>query len=188
MIGAECFFSNNATANETLPTLPQYISNISTIWEVVPSVVVTPAVRPTVLIAEKVSIKAFERLTGSVAHMINAPLKASDKFMKVISRALFKNSFLMLLLNAVILLLPLIEEKTKADITNNEVVFIPPAVEPELPPMNINITVRSFEDSEREAISILLNPAVRGVTELKKLFNSFVPVDISPNDLLCSNR
>ena len=52
---------------------------------------------------------------------------------------------------------------------NKEVVLIPPAVEPELPPTNIKATVKSFEDSVSEAMSTVLNPAVRGVTALKKL-------------------
>lgn len=186
MIGAECFFSNKAAAKETLPTLPQYISRINTICEIELSEVVIPAVRPTVLIAEKVSIKALLRLTGSVAQIINVPPKASDRLIKVISKALFKNSFLMLLPNAVIPSLPRIEEKTKASITKSDVVFIPPAVELELPPMNIRKIVKSFDASEREAISTLLKPAVLGVTALKKLFKSFPPNDISSNNLLCS--
>ena len=84
------------------------------------------------------------------------------------------------------LLLPRTEERINAKNTKNEVVLIPPAVDPELPPMNIKITVKSFEDCESEEISTELNPAVLGVTALKKLFSNFVSSGISLKSLLYS--
>ena len=144
------------------------------------------AVRPTVLIAEKVSTKASVREIGSSEQITNAPLKANERFTIVINSALFNKSFFMLFLKAVILFLPRIEENTNAKNINKEVVLIPPAVEPELPPTNIKTTVKSFEDSVSEAMSTVLNPAVLGVTALKKLFNNFVPNGISLNRLLYS--
>ena len=53
-------------------------------------------------------------------------------------------------------------------ITDTVVVFIQPAVEPGLPPMNIRITVRSLLLEVRPAVSIVLKPAVLAVTELKR--------------------
>ena len=72
------------------------------------------AVRPTVLIAEKVSMKQFEREIGSSAQITNAPPNAKERFTIVINNALFNKSFLMLFLKAVILFLPRTEENTNA--------------------------------------------------------------------------
>ena len=94
--GAVYFFSKRAVAKETLPTRPQNINTIKTTCEVRFKDGVTLAVRPTVLIAENVSIKASERVTGSIAQIIKAPLIAKEKFIAVISNALLKNSFFML--------------------------------------------------------------------------------------------
>ena len=185
-MGGVYFFSKSAVAKETLPTRPQNIKNIKITCDVIFSVGVTPAVRPTVLIAEKVSIKESASVMGSIAQIINAPLNAKERLTRVISNALFKNSFLILFLKAVMLFLPRTEEKMKAKNTKKEVVLIPPAVEPELPPMNIKITVKSFDDSVREAISTVLNPAVLGVTALKKLLSNFVLKGIPLNKLLYS--
>ena len=91
-IGALVFLSNKAIANETLPTRPQNINSIKTICEIIFKVGVILAVRPTVLIAENVSTKAFESVIGSTAQIIKAPLKAKVRFIVVISSALFKNS------------------------------------------------------------------------------------------------
>lgn len=186
MIGAGFLFSNSAAAKETLPTLPQNISIISTIWDTTPNELVRPAERPTVLIAEKVSINIFDKEAGSTAAIIKVPVNAKDILIVLTSRALCKNSSLMLLLKAEILSLPLTFDATKANIIKSEVVFIPPAVEPELPPINIKIMVKSLDASEKEAISTVLKPAVLGVTALKKLFKSFDEKDISLNNLLFS--
>lgn len=53
--------------------------------------------------------------------------------------------------------------------------LMPPAVEPEPPPMNIRITVSSTPLSDRVEESVVANPAVRGVAALKMLTSSFSP-------------
>ncbi|MPN48259.1 hypothetical protein SDC9_195865 [bioreactor metagenome] len=45
---------------------------------------------------------------------------------------------------------------------------MPPAVEPGLPPINISIIVRSLPESDMEATSTTLNPAVLGVIAQNK--------------------
>ena len=52
----------------------------------------------------------------------------------------------------------------ESSMTTAVVTFTPPAVEPELPPMNIRTMVRNLLDSFIAAVSTLLKPAVRGVT------------------------
>ena len=52
------------------------------------------------------------------------------------------------------------------------VTFKPPAVEPELPPINIKTFVRILPDDVRALISTVLNPAVLGLTDKKKAFTS----------------
>ncbi len=49
-----------------------------------------------------------------------------------------------------------------------DVVLMPPAVEPGLPPINIKIIVKNFPLSDKAAVSTVLNPAVLAVTELNK--------------------
>lgn len=70
-------------------------------------------------------------------------------------------------------------EKRKMNTTATEVVLMPPAVEPGLPPMNMSMTVRSFEASESAAVSTLLKPAVLGVTAEKKLTSICSPSGMS---------
>ena len=53
--------------------------------------------------------------------------------------------------------------------------LMPPAVEPELPPMNINMMVRSEPLLESVAGSVVKKPAVRAVVALKKEQRSFCP-------------
>ena len=59
--------------------------------------------------------------------------------------------------------------------TTTVVVLTPPAVEPGLPPMNMRITVRSRPPSVMAAVSMVLNPAVRAVTEAKREERSVAP-------------
>ena len=53
------------------------------------------------------------------------------------------------------------------------VVFIPPAVDAGLPPINISIKVSKYELSERLSRLIVEKPAVLGVVELKNATSHF---------------
>ena len=54
-----------------------------------------------------------------------------------------------------------------------DVVFTPPAVEPGLPPINIITIVIIFPAFESAAVSTVLKPAVRGVTDENSAPSSF---------------
>ena len=66
-------------------------------------------------------------------------------------------------------------------------VLIPPAVDPGLPPMNMRMADRNLLPSVRAAVSTLLNPAVLGVTALKKqarnVSEPFSPTRILPRSI-----
>ena len=57
-------------------------------------------------------------------------------------------------------------------ITASVVVFIPPAVEPGEPPINIRKIVRILLAGESAAVSVVLKPAVLAVTESKTEFST----------------
>ncbi len=59
-------------------------------------------------------------------------------------------------------------------------ILTPPAVEP--PPINMRMMESSLPPSEREPMSVVLNPAVRGVTAQKTELHSF------PTGLMPANR
>lgn len=68
-------------------------------------------------------------------------------------------------LNRLTSLFPFIYDKVAKIIMLKVVTLIPPAVEPEAPPINIKRIVSNFEGSVKPPIDILLKPAVLGVTE-----------------------
>ena len=57
--------------------------------------------------------------------------------------------------------------------TTAVVILMPPAVEPEPPPININSMFKSFEAPLIPARSMVLNPAVLGVTDAKTAPSTF---------------
>ena len=69
-----------------------------------------------------------------------------------------------------------------------DVVLMPPAVEPGLPPINISIILKSFPPSDISAVSIVLNPAVRAVTEANRDAYTFPPSESPAMDASASNR
>ena len=76
-------FSNNTVANEMLPTLPRYISKISTMRETRSSCVVMPTVSPTVPIAEKHSNStALNLMSGLRQLIIKVPVTTSNILVK----------------------------------------------------------------------------------------------------------
>ena len=112
------FFSKSALAKETLPTRPQNIKNISTIFETVERVGVRPAVKPTVLIAETVSSIASESETPSTPQMIKVAQIMSVRFMVIIRIAFLRNSVLMVLPQNTTSSLPRTVENAKAITTS----------------------------------------------------------------------
>lgn len=71
--------------------------------------------------------------------------------------------------------LPRKTESIPIIITANVPTLMPPAVEPEPPPMNIKTIVRSIPLSERVAQSVVAKPAVRGVIAQNREASSFSP-------------
>ena len=65
---------------------------------------------------------------------------------------------------------------------------MPPAVDPGLPPMNIRSTVSILELVVSPAVSMVLKPAVRAVTELKAEVSTVSFTDIPAIRLSFSNR
>ena len=121
---------------------------------------------PTVPVAENISIKISDNdRPGSNPDITKALTAESSK--------LIKNTVLAFLIESSSILLPKIfkplllrnADQIYKSITIMVVVLIPPAVDPGLPPTNINITVKSLVGSEYDAVSVVLNPAVLGVTE-----------------------
>ena len=70
-------------------------------------------------------------------------------------------------------LLPLNEANIPVIITANVPTRIPPAVEPELPPMNIKTVVSKNPLSESDVLDTVEKPAVRGVMEQNSDASSF---------------
>ena len=79
------------------------------------------------------------------------------------------------LLNKTTLSLPLAEEIKDAITITNVVTLTPPAVDPGLPPMNINTIVNNLPELVKAFKSIALKPAVLGLTDKKNEFNTFSP-------------
>lgn len=79
-----------------------------------------------------------------------------------------------------ILISPLFRDRAKRPKSNTTkvVTLSPPAVDPELPPININIIVKRELLSDKEAVSIVLNPAVLGVIAWKSEARKASPADI----------
>ena len=163
------FGSIRARANETLPTLPQYIRNIITIRDAVMSSRVIPVVIPTVPIADETSKIISEMLSsGWSAQIRTMPIRASVRFVNATELALWIASFSRRLPKIPLDCLRVIPLKVEIAITARVVVFIPPAVEPGEPPINIRITVSILLAGERAAVSVVLKPAVLAVTESKR--------------------
>ena len=161
--------SIRASANETLPTLPQYIRKIITILEAATRSRVMPVVIPTVPIAEETSkiISEMPRL-GWNEQIRMMPTSASEMFVKATELALWMASSSRRLPKIPFDCLRRIPLKVEMAITASVVVFIPPAVEPGEPPINIRNTVSILLAGESAAVSVVLKPAVLAVIESKK--------------------
>ncbi len=92
-----------------------------------------------------------------------------------IASASEREEYVILLLPIFISFLPLKEANIPIIITVKVPTFMPPAVEPEPPPININTTVSRKPPLDSDALDVVANPAVRGVTALKNEAKSFSP-------------
>lgn len=123
------------------PTLPRYISAMSTILENSLHSAVTPQLRPTVAIAEAHSNTQSGRLSPSTILIIELPAKSRKMYIKSMVTALFTASFEIRLLNTFILSSLFINEMLHRIRTAIVVVLNPPAVDAGEPPISISITV-----------------------------------------------
>ena len=168
-------FLPSASASVRIPTLPAYISKISTICESTPREGVMPRLTPTVPIAETVSNRTDMNPAVSAAQMINVPVSAINRYAAKMASACVTSSGCKRRFPILISFLPRNAATIPIIITANVLTLIPPAVEPELPPININTTVNRYPLSESSAGSVVEKPAVRAVAELKIARSSFSP-------------
>ena len=118
------------------------MSQISISFEIPVSVGVIPFDKPTVPIAETVSKITFEILVSSNVAISIIETITADIYKRNIAEACFKVSFGIerLKISGWVLWRAVARVDTKR--TATVVIFIPPAVEPEPPPINISIVVR----------------------------------------------
>lgn len=177
--------SVNNIANDKVPILPRYINAIITACAKTFNDVVIPVDKPTVPIAENTSnntsarsCAAFVALISIVA--VSARIILNDAmavafFSAPLSRRLLRTSSVEVFLRL---------DKSEIIITAKVVVLIPPAVEPGLPPMNIKIIVSNLLAGDNAAVSIVLKPAVLGVTAQKSeviiLSPKLMPENVEP--------
>ena len=140
-----------------------------------PRWLVMPRVSPTVPMAEAVSNKHANRGMCSMVLMISPLIKNKTKYISTIAMAvrimpspilLPKHSTCSLRLN------------TATAVNNNTAsveVFKPPAVDPGDPPINIQMIIRDCPPSLIMFKSVVLNPAVRRVTDWKRDGNILCP-------------
>ena len=157
------------------PTLPMNMSAIRMHLEAVPSEGVMPMVKPTVPSAEAVSNVQSVIGSPSIRLIAEAPMKKSARYMINSVAAVFTAEGSSLRLNRWTSEFCLIVDTTVAASTAKVVVFIPPAVDPGDPPISISTVVIPFEGPERSVRSVVLKPAVLGVTAWKKEHKSLSP-------------
>ena len=123
-----------------------------------------PRDNPTVPIAEAVS--NMQRAYGMPSAMLimKAPVIVRKRYMRSSVAALFMVCSSILLPKICGLLLRRITAIEFATNTASVVVFMPPAVDPGDPPINISIIVTACPALDIAFKSAVLNPAVRGVT------------------------
>ena len=126
---------------------------------------VIPRESPTVPTAEAASNKHVRIGRSSVILIINPPTPLNVIYIKKTVAAFLSTSPFILRPKK---LASSLRRKVAIAIANNTaivVVFIPPAVEPGLPPISIKIIVINCPASLIDVKSTVLNPAVRGVTD-----------------------
>ena len=168
---------------ESPPTRPIYISRINTIWDALERAGVIPVVRPTVPRAEAVSKPALRKGTESAMEMTIAPHSHSISISKKRVTASMARRAGRVRTRKVIRSRPRRLVKSTINSAHTVTVFMPPAVEPEEPPMSIKIQLIAMELSCIAPWSMTLNPAVRRVADWKKALShcshGFMPPKVS---------
>ena len=129
---------------------------------------VIPLVSPTVQKAETSSkTKSKTGTVGSNQDKKKTEIRINEAENTKIVYALLSNSKEMLRPPSSRLLFPRIVALMASRMTINVEVLIPPAVDPDDPPMNIRKMRRITAGADSVPISTVLNPAVRGETDWK---------------------
>ena len=147
------------------PTLPRNIRHIRITSETGLRDGVRPSVKPTVQKADAHSKIAEMNGTSSMTDIVNEQInmRVSDKNTSAKARSTVSCEILRFI--TIASFLPQRTETVAKKRTAMVFVLIPPAVEPEEPPMNMRITITIFEDSVIRERSIVLKPAVLGDTD-----------------------
>lgn len=138
------------------------------------SVGVIPVVIPTVPIADIHSNKmSLKFISGWQIAMVMDETKIQLRLIITIDTAFLTVSGVNLFEKTSISLEFFSVDTAQRNKTAMVTVFVPPAVEPDDPPMNIRIYVMTLDTGDKSAFGILLNPAVLVVVLAKKAFNIF---------------
>ena len=128
---------------------------------------VTPVDMPTVSIAEKTSmVTSVRSSSGCEAHISSSHIIIREIFIVTTEAAFLRASDSRRLFITFMPLLFLRLAHTDSISIMAVVVLIPPAVEPEFPPINMNIIVSILLAGFIDATSTVLKPAVLGVTAI----------------------
>lgn len=163
--GGLLFFSASANRKVIKPILPKYIRMIITVLDAAERAVVIPKDSPTVAIADVVSKIAERAGTSSNEHIKIEDIVMSARYEVIIAAACCKRVLFNLRFTIMISRSFFAVEIILQISTTNVVVFIPPAVEPELPPINMSSMLIIIDESFISAKFIVLNPAVLVVTD-----------------------
>lgn len=181
------FLSVNDMAKDRLPTRPRYMSRMSVALPQVVSVAVIPVLIPTVLIADTTSKTMAVSSSGCTVQTTKTAMTDNSRFV-VKTAAAFETASSSRRRPRI--LTP--SERVRFALrwsrsTARVVTLIPPAVEPGHPPINIRMMVRSWLLSVSLPTSIVLKPAVLGVTAQNRAFKTASEVLISANRWFLSN-
>ena len=135
------------------------------ILDAAPRLGVIPSVSPTVPTAEAVSNRQVSIGSPSVRMITNAPKKNSTRYMSRIVDAFLTTASSIRRPKKWVCSFRQNVEIAVAERTAMVVVFIPPAVEPGLPPISMSKMMIYCPVSFMDVKSIVLNPAVLGVTD-----------------------
>ncbi len=142
-----------------------YMVKMITILPKLLSFGVMPRESPTVLNAEKTSkIASFMLATGCVSRRIKEEKKMTHMAKVMTVKAFMTDSMVRVLRKRLTESLAVIFDFKNPSITPIVLVLIPPPVEPEEAPINISIIKSRTAEKLKEFRSMVLNPAVRGVT------------------------
>ena len=128
-----------------------------------------PKLKPPVAKAEVASNNKYSKVKAELLSVINSSTVASiikNKPNVTIRKDLKTKPLETLFLNISVSSLPFIVQTIVIIIIATVVIFIPPAVDPEEPPMNISIIVNNLETGIISIVDIVLIPAVLWLIEV----------------------